>query len=77
MSDAGQHETKTQNAANCKTAGSLNKGASLTQVRESFLGSSENAILAEPDFGVKRGSGMCLFFIHVGLTGFVAHPSSP
>ena len=76
MAGAGQHETKTQNAANWKTLGSPNKGTSLTQVPGSSWGFCEDAILAKPDLGVKRGSGMCPIFVHVCLTGFVAHPSS-
>ncbi len=75
MADAGQHETKIQNAANWKTVGSLNKGTSFTHVRrQSSWGSCEDAILAKPDLGVKCGSGVCPMFVHAGLTGFVAHP---
>ena len=64
MAGAGEQETKIQNAANWKHVGSLNKGTFLTQVRrERFLGSCEDAILAKPDLGVKRGSGVCPTFV--------------
>ena len=67
IAGAGQSETKTQNAANRKTIGSLNQGTPLTQVPESSWGSCKDAILAEPDLGVKCGSGIFPPFVHVGL----------
>ena len=76
IAGTGQLETKTQNAADLKTLVSLNKGASLTQVRESPLSFRKDAILAKPDLRVKRDSRMFPLFVHVGLTGLAGPLSS-
>lgn len=75
IADAGQPETKTQHAANWKALGSLDKGASRTQVPERPAGFREDAVLAKPDFGVKRNSRRCPLFVYVGLTGVIGTPS--